>query len=76
MYVIVPSAGNEFFTVGFYEPTGRWVPIQDCSTREQAKEVIHYLNGGMSRDQVAELVTEIEELRGVILRKDFYNPSR
>jgi hypothetical protein len=37
---------HNLFTVGFYDPAGRWEPESDHSTREAAAERVHYLNGG------------------------------
>jgi len=34
------------YTVGFYEPSGKWIPESDHSTREDAAARVHYLNGG------------------------------
>lgn len=33
------------FTVGFYDPTGRWHSDSDHATREDAAARVHYLNG-------------------------------
>jgi len=37
---------NDLYTVGFYDPSGRWYPESDWSIREEAIEKVHYLNGG------------------------------
>jgi hypothetical protein len=34
------------YTVGFYTPEGNWMPESDHSSREEAAERVHYLNGG------------------------------
>lgn len=34
------------WTVGFYDPTGKWHPESDYEHREQAAARVHYLNGG------------------------------
>ena len=34
------------WTVGFYSPDGKWHPDSDWSTKEDAGERCHYLNGG------------------------------
>jgi hypothetical protein len=44
MYVYIQSEPN-LYTVGFYDPTGRWQPDSDHSDREKAAERVHYLNG-------------------------------
>lgn len=33
------------FTVGFYDPTGKWHPDSDHDTREAAAARVAYLNG-------------------------------
>lgn len=33
------------YTVGFYEPSGKWVPESDHSDRDEAAKRVHYLNG-------------------------------
>jgi hypothetical protein len=38
--------GPDLFTVGFYDPAGRWQQDSDHSTREEAAARVHYLNGG------------------------------
>lgn len=34
------------FTVGFYAPSGEWLPESDHDSRESATARVHYLNGG------------------------------
>lgn len=34
------------YTVGYYDPTGRWEPESDHTTAEAAAARVHYLNGG------------------------------
>jgi len=34
------------WTVGFYDPEGKWHPDSDFDTSEKAAERVHYLNGG------------------------------
>lgn len=47
------SEGNymehDLFTVGFYDPSGKWEPESDHSTREEAALRVHYLNGGRGK---------------------------
>jgi hypothetical protein len=45
MYVYLHSEPN-LFTVGSYDPKGNWIPDCDFSTREEARQRVHYLNGG------------------------------
>ena len=34
------------FTVGFYDPAGKWHPESDHEKRDDAAARVHYLNGG------------------------------
>ena len=34
------------WTVGFYDPQGRWHPESDHASAESAAERVHWLNGG------------------------------
>jgi hypothetical protein len=44
-YVYIQSEPN-LYTVGFYDPYGNWHPDSDFSSREEAANRVHYLNGG------------------------------
>jgi hypothetical protein len=44
MYVYIRSEPG-LWTVGFYDPTGKWFPESDWNTPEEAAERVHYLNG-------------------------------
>lgn len=33
------------WTVGYYEPSGKWIPESDHDTPQAAAERVHYLNG-------------------------------
>lgn len=37
------------YTVGFYDPNGKWQPEGDYPDRESAAERVAYLNGGNPR---------------------------
>lgn len=37
---------SELYTVGFYDPDGKWHPESDHGTAEAAAARVHYLNGG------------------------------
>jgi hypothetical protein len=45
MYVYKQSEPG-LWTVGYYEPSGKWVPESDHDNREEAAKRVHYLNGG------------------------------
>lgn len=34
------------YTVGFYDPRGKWVPESDHDTKAAAAKRVRYLNGG------------------------------
>lgn len=46
MYVYIYSKENRVYTVGFYDPAGKWHPEHDCNTADEAAQRVHYLNGG------------------------------
>jgi len=39
------------FTVGHYDPEGKWHPESDWSTRNEAAARVNYLNGGTGKEQ-------------------------
>lgn len=45
MYVYIKSE-PQLWTVGFYTPSGEWVPESDYECRDDAAERVHWLNGG------------------------------
>jgi len=45
MYVYILSEPG-LWTVGFYDPSGKWHADSDHTSREEAAERVHYLNGG------------------------------
>lgn len=53
-----PKQSGDPFTVGFYTPDAKWVPISDHQTDKAAAERVHWLNGGRVSD-----TAEIQELR-------------
>lgn len=44
-YVWIDSEPG-LYTVGFYDPSGKWHPESDHGTRAEAASRVHYLNGG------------------------------
>ena len=44
MYVYIQSEPG-LFTVGFYDPKGKWHPDSDYSLRDDAAKRVNYLNG-------------------------------
>lgn len=45
MYVYVKSEPN-LYTVGFYDPNGKWNPESDFRKVEEAAKRVAFLNGG------------------------------
>lgn len=48
-YVYIESEKGEFgslYTVGFYDPKGKWVPESDHNSAEKAAARVAWLNGG------------------------------
>jgi len=45
------------YTVGFYDPSGKWQSDSDHSAKEEAAARVHYLNGG----NVTETITNDDE---------------
>jgi hypothetical protein len=50
MYIYIRSEPG-LWTVGFYTPTGEWVPESDHATSEEAARRVHYLNGGREQEE-------------------------
>jgi hypothetical protein len=44
-YVYITSEPG-LYTVGFYDPAGKWEPESDHSSTQEAAGRVHYLNGG------------------------------
>lgn len=44
MYVYIRSEAN-LWTVGFYDPQGKWIPESDYSDKESAAKRVAWLNG-------------------------------
>lgn len=44
MWVYIKSDPN-LWTVGFYDPTGKWHPEKDCESPEEAANRVAWLNG-------------------------------
>lgn len=58
MYVYRMSKPN-LFTVGFYAPTGKWMPERDYGMRIDAARRVHYLNGGGPDDIIEDILEDI-----------------
>ena len=60
MYVYIKSELN-LWTVGFYDPNGKWIPESDHATPELAAEKVHYLNGGVTEEESRRVYDRIYE---------------
>ena len=47
------GADYNLYTVGFYDPAGKWHPDSDHTDQEIAAERVAYLNGGTQPDPIA-----------------------
>ena len=50
MYVYDKTEEN-LWTVGFYEPGGKWHAVGDYDKESDAAERVHYLNGGQYKKE-------------------------
>lgn len=50
MYVYIQSEPH-LWTVGFYDPAGKWHPDSDHNSRDEAARRVHYLNGGCEQTE-------------------------
>ncbi|RJQ30306.1 hypothetical protein C4565_00545 [Candidatus Parcubacteria bacterium] len=46
MWVYLRTDNGKIWTVGFYDPEGKWQPDSDHTEREEAAKRVHWLNGG------------------------------
>lgn len=51
MYVYIQSEPG-LWTVGFYDPKGKWIIDSDQDSREAAAERVAWLNGAQVRQQI------------------------
>lgn len=49
---------HELYTVGFYTPSGEWIPESDHSFRDDAADRVHYLNGGIYTQEANKFIQE------------------
>jgi hypothetical protein len=52
---------SSLWTVGHYDPSGKWEPESDHSTMRAAAERVHWLNGGVTEEQIEELVRRVAQ---------------
>lgn len=53
MYVYIQSEhgpDHDLYTVGFYDPNGKWHPESDWNLSQEAADRCHYLNGGQQAE--------------------------
>ena len=68
MYVYIRTE-PQLWTVGFYSPDGEWHPESDWSTKEEAAERVHYLNGGGNRCPNREVKKDLHPLWDDVIKQ-------
>lgn len=62
-YVYITSEPQTpLYTVGFYDPSGKWQPESDWNTREQAANRVSMLNGGRLPESVEKVFDIVKTL--------------
>ena len=51
MWVYIKTEPS-LWTVGFYDPNGKWQPDSDWASSAEAAKRVHYLNGGRNGEPV------------------------
>ena len=64
MFVFIKSESS-LWTVGHYDPAGKWEPESDHSTSEEAAERVRQLNGGAA---MLEALSKREHFAGLVLQ--------
>ncbi len=62
---------SKLWTVGFYDPTGKFQTDSDHHNREKARERVNYLNGGKAKGLEEKVVNGIFGM----LKKVFYDAN-
>ena len=57
-YVYIRSEPG-LYTVGFYDPDGRWRPEGDYDSSVLVAERVHWLNGGKTETEIKAIVLEV-----------------
>lgn len=52
MYIYEFQSGAGCYTVGYYQPQGKWKAESDHNTAHAAAKRVHYLNGGTDTETV------------------------
>jgi hypothetical protein len=60
-YVYVRSEPT-LWTVGFYQPNGRWEPDSDHGSAKEAAARVRWLNGGAYADAEAQTLVAVRDL--------------
>ena len=77
-YVYIKSEPG-LWTVGFYDPSGKWHAASDHDKEDEAAQETHWLNGGKNRtpkdaqekvDRVAEWLEIFEDMLDCLERSD------
>ena len=64
-YVYIRSEPS-LWTVGFYEPDGKWNPESDHGSKDAAAERVNYLNGGSDSAAIKDLREKVAKLQAEI----------
>lgn len=56
-YVYVRSEPG-LYTTGFYDPSGKWHPDDDFTSKDEAAARVHYLNGGTVSDKTLDRMAD------------------
>lgn len=62
MYVYVNSEPG-LFTVGFYDPSGKWHPESDWDSRDDAAKRVAWLNGANNEEPDNDYLAEYNHIR-------------
>jgi hypothetical protein len=47
------------FTVGYYDPDGKFYPEMDLPEKDEAAKRVHYLNGGVNPELFGQVISEL-----------------
>jgi hypothetical protein len=56
---IYNKTGRQVFTVGYYDPGGKFVTETVCPEKDEAAKRVHYLNGGVNPELFQEVIDHL-----------------
>ena len=68
MSYVYKITDSELYTVGFYEPNGKWQAESDHNTREKASARVAFLNGSSNLTELHNLRARVERLEDQVDR--------